>query len=126
MPTIGRLLTAMVTPFTKDGDVDYSRAGDLAKKIILDGSDGLVIGGTTGEAPAMSDEEKLNLYSAVKDSVGVNGVVIAGTTDSNAAVLSVDVEDNDGITVLGSTIVLKRFVKNPIKEPVLSYELITA
>ena len=83
MPTIGRLLTAMVTPFTKDGDVDYSRAGDLAKKIILDGSDGLVIGGTTGEAPAMSDEEKLNLYSAVKNAVGVNGVVIAGTTDNN-------------------------------------------
>ena len=59
MAELGRLLTAMVTPFTETGDVDYPRARDLAKAILKSGSDGLVIGGTTGEAPAMNDEELL-------------------------------------------------------------------
>ena len=63
MAEIGRLLTAMVTPFTTTGEVDYVRAREISKKIIKNGSDGLVIGGTTGEAPSMSDEEKLNLYN---------------------------------------------------------------
>ena len=83
MAEIGRLLTAMVTPFTTTGEVDYVRAREIAKKIIKNGSDGLVIGGTTGEAPSMSDEEKLNLYKEVKDAIGDKGTVIAGTTDNN-------------------------------------------
>lgn len=83
MPEIGRLLTAMVTPFSSDGEVDYNRAGELAKKIIISGSDGLVIGGTTGESPSMNEEEKLKLFSTVKDSIGDDGTVIAGTTDNN-------------------------------------------
>jgi len=83
MAEIGRLLTAMVTPFTTTGEVDYVRAREIAKKIIKNGSDGLVIGGTTGEAPSMSDEEKLNLYKEVKDAIGDEGTVIAGTTDNN-------------------------------------------
>ena len=83
MPEIGRLLTAMVTPFSSDGEVDYNRAGELAKKIIGNGSDGLVIGGTTGESPSMNEEEKIKLFSTVKDSIGDDGTVIAGTTDNN-------------------------------------------
>ena len=83
MAEIGRLLTAMVTPFTTTGEVDYVRAREISKKIIKNGSDGLVIGGTTGEAPSMSDEEKLNLYKEVKDAIGDEGTVIAGTTDNN-------------------------------------------
>ncbi|MBM3932873.1 MAG: 4-hydroxy-tetrahydrodipicolinate synthase [SAR202 cluster bacterium] len=80
---IGRLLTAMVTPFADNGDVDYGQARKLAKALVKSGSDGLVIGGTTGEAPAMSDEEKLRLFGEVKDAVGVTATVIAGTTDNN-------------------------------------------
>ena len=83
MAEIGRLLTAMVTPFATTGEVDYVRAREISKKIITNGSDGLVIGGTTGEAPSMSDEEKLNLYKEVKDAIGDEGTVIAGTTDNN-------------------------------------------
>ena len=83
MAEIGRLLTAMVTPFTAGGEVDYPRARELAKAVLKSGSDGLVIGGTTGEAPAMNDEELLQLFSEVKDAIGDDGAVVAGTTNNN-------------------------------------------
>ena len=83
MAEIGRLLTAMVTPFTEQGDVDYARAGELAQAVLKSGSDGLVIGGTTGEAPALNDEELLQLFAAVKEAVGDSGAVVAGTTNNN-------------------------------------------
>ena len=83
MAQLGRLLTAMVTPFTEDGEVDYQRAGELARALIDSGSDGLVIGGTTGEAPAMSDGERLRLFKEVKQAIGEDGAVVAGTTDNN-------------------------------------------
>ena len=83
MAELGRLLTAMVTPFNEEGDVDYARARALAKALLKSGSDGLVIGGTTGEAPAMSDDELLRLFSEVKEAIGEDGAVIAGTTNNN-------------------------------------------
>ena len=83
MAELGRLLTAMVTPFTEKGDVDYKRAGELAKAVLKSGSDGLVIGGTTGEAPAMNDEELIQLFASVKEAVGEDGAVVAGTTNNN-------------------------------------------
>ena len=83
MAEIGRLLTAMITPFTDDGDVDYGQARKLATGLLESGNDGLVIGGTTGEAPSMSDEEKLRLFAEVKEEVGDRGAIVAGTTDNN-------------------------------------------
>ena len=83
MAELGRLLTAMVTPFTEEGEVDYARAGELAKAILKSGSDGLVIGGTTGEAPSMSDDELIRLFTAVKQAIGEDGAVVAGTTNNN-------------------------------------------
>ena len=83
MAELGRLLTAMVTPFNEEGDVDYSRARELAKALLKSGSDGLVIGGTTDEAPAMSDDELLRLFGEVKEAIGEDGAVIAGTTNNN-------------------------------------------
>ena len=83
MKQLGRLLTAMITPFDEEGAVDYGQARKLAKGIVDSGSDGLVIGGTTGEAPSMSDDEKLRLFAEVKDEVGDRAAVIAGTTDNN-------------------------------------------
>ena len=82
MVQIGRLLTAMVTPFTESGDVDYPKACSLARALVKTGTDGLVIGGTTGESPSMDEEEKLRLFKEVKDAVG-DTPVIAGTTDNN-------------------------------------------
>lgn len=75
----GRLLTAMVTPFDKDLEVDYKKAQELAQYLIANGNDGIVVAGTTGESPALSNSEKLNLFKAVKEVVGKKGQVIAGT-----------------------------------------------
>ena len=82
MVEIGRLLTAMITPFGKGGEVDYKQARKLARGLIDSGSDGLVIGGTTGESPSMSTEEKIRLFAEVKEEVGNEASVIAGTTDN--------------------------------------------
>ncbi len=83
MAELGRLLTAMVTPFTEDGEVNYAKARRLASGLLDSGSDGLVIGGTTGEAPSMNNEERLRLFGEVKDEIGDRGAVVAGTTDNN-------------------------------------------
>src|SRR4030067_469415 len=85
MPQIGRLLTAMVTPFTPEGAVDYAQAGRLALALLESGSDGVVVSGTTGEAPTLSSEEKLRLFGEVEQAGGGSGVVMAGTSSYNTA-----------------------------------------
>ena len=85
MTEIGRLITAMVTPFDDKGAVDYDQAKRLAKALLDSGSDGLVITGTTGEGPTLSAEEKIRLYAGVKEAIGSRGAVIAGTTDNDTA-----------------------------------------
>jgi|GEM_PF-3423668 4-hydroxy-tetrahydrodipicolinate synthase len=70
MAEFGRLLTAMITPMDADGEINYGQARTLARALIQSGNNGLVIGGTTGEAPAMSNDEKLRLFGEVKDAVG--------------------------------------------------------
>jgi len=79
MAEIGRLLTAMVTPFDEKGDVDFEQAKKLAHALLDSGSDGIVLSGTTGESPTLTTDEKMRLFSEVKQSVGDKGVVIAGT-----------------------------------------------
>ncbi len=79
---IGRLLTAMVTPFKSDGAVDYDAASHLAALLVADGSDGVVVAGTTGEAPTLSDAEKIELVRAVKDAIP-GKTVVAGTGSNN-------------------------------------------
>jgi 4-hydroxy-tetrahydrodipicolinate synthase len=79
MKTFGRLLTAMVTPFDAEGEVDYARAKELAKALLDSGSDGLVVSGTTGECPTLTREEKLRLFTEIKSAVGNRGTIIAGT-----------------------------------------------
>ena len=83
MVEFGRLLTAMITPFDDKGEMDYVQARKLAKSLVASGTDGLVIGGTTGESPSMSDDEKVRLFAEVKEAVGDTAAVIAGTTDNN-------------------------------------------
>lgn len=85
MTDFGRVLTAMATPFDEAGQVDYQQARRLAVALIESGSDGLVVTGTTGESPTLSAEEKLRLYSEVRDAVGSRAAVIAGTCNYNTA-----------------------------------------
>jgi 4-hydroxy-tetrahydrodipicolinate synthase len=85
MKHIGRLITAMVTPFNKEGMVDYDQAKRLAQALLNSGSEGLVVSGTTGESPTLSHEEKLRLFAEVKSAVGNQGTVIAGTGNYSTA-----------------------------------------
>ncbi len=85
MAEIGRLLTAMVTPFDEQGQVDYEQAKRLANALLDSGSDGLIVSGTTGESPTLTTEEKLRLFAEVKDAIGDRGTVIAGTGNYNTA-----------------------------------------
>jgi 4-hydroxy-tetrahydrodipicolinate synthase len=84
MKTIGRLITAMVTPFTEQGEVNYEQAKKLALALLNSGSEGLLVVGTTGESPTLTHEEELRLFSEVKSAVG-KGTVIAGTGSNSTA-----------------------------------------
>ncbi len=79
MTELGKLLTAMVTPFDDEGRVDYEQMKRLSLALLDSGSDGLVVSGTTGERSTLTDEEQLKLFAAVKEAVGGRGTVMAGT-----------------------------------------------
>jgi len=76
---LGEVLTATVTPFDADGAVDYERYRELCAYLVDNGSDGVVVNGTTGEAPTLSDEERLGLLRAALEAVGDRATVVAGT-----------------------------------------------
>lgn len=87
MPEIGRLLTAMVTPFDEEGALDLEGAQGLARRLVEDGSDGVVVFGTTGESPTLTDGEKLELLRAVRVAIPDHAVVAGtGTNDTRHSV----------------------------------------
>ena len=83
MPHFGRILSAMVTPFDGAGAVDLDVAQQLAKHLVAEGHDGLVVCGTTGESPTLTDDEKLAMFAAVVEAVDVP--VVAGTVGNDTA-----------------------------------------
>lgn len=83
MDKLGRLLTAMVTPFDSQGKVDYQQARNLAQALLNSGSDGLLLSGTTGESPTLNFEEKLHLFTEVKSAIANRGTIVAGTGTYN-------------------------------------------
>ena len=85
MKELGRLLTAMITPFDDEGRVDYEQAKRLALALLNSGSDGVLVVGTTGESPTVTLEEELRLFSEVKSAVGERGAVVAGTGSNSTA-----------------------------------------
>ncbi|MHA2610774.1 MAG: 4-hydroxy-tetrahydrodipicolinate synthase [bacterium JZ-2024 1] len=74
----GNVLTAMITPFRENGELDEETAVKLAKDLVENGSEGLVVCGTTGESPTLTDEEKIRLIKKVKEAVGGKAKIIAG------------------------------------------------
>ncbi len=76
---LGEVLTAIVTPFAQDGSVDYDRFRALARHLIDNGSDGLVVAATTGESPTLTDDERFELWAAAVDEIGGRATVIAST-----------------------------------------------
>ena len=85
MKELGRLITAMVTPFNKKGEVDYAQAKKLALALLESGSEGVVLAGTTGESPTLIHEEELKLFTEIKKAIGNKGSVIAGTGSNSTA-----------------------------------------
>ena len=85
MKELGRLLTAMVTPFDEEGKVDYEQAKRLALALLNSGSDGVVLVATTGESPTLLREEEVHLLAEVKSAVGERGSVIAYTGSNSTA-----------------------------------------
>ena len=82
---LGEVLTATVTPFDSDGKVDAEKYAELCAFLVDNGSDGVVVNGTTGEAATLSDEERLELIRAALDAIGDRATVIAGTGTNNTA-----------------------------------------
>jgi 4-hydroxy-tetrahydrodipicolinate synthase len=84
-PRFGRLITAMVTPFDRDLQLDLDRAAQLADRLLGQGSQALVVCGTTGESPTVFYDQKLELFRAVIDSVAGRAPVIANAGDNSTA-----------------------------------------
>ncbi|MFH0942518.1 MAG: 4-hydroxy-tetrahydrodipicolinate synthase [Chloroflexota bacterium] len=79
MKELGRLITAMVTPFDNEGQVDYAQARKLARALLDSGSDGILVVGTTGESPTLTWDEEFRLFQEIKQAVEGRGTVVAGT-----------------------------------------------
>jgi 4-hydroxy-tetrahydrodipicolinate synthase len=85
MKQIGRLITAMVTPFDDKGKVDYEQAKKLARALVDSGSEGVVVIGTTGESPTTLRPEELRIFKEIKEAIGGRAAVIAGTGSNSTA-----------------------------------------
>lgn len=88
-PERPQVITAMITPFKDERQVDFDAAGEIAQYLMEHGSDGLVVAGTTGESPVIKADQQIDLFRAVRDAVGKDALVIGGT-GSNATYEAVD------------------------------------
>jgi 4-hydroxy-tetrahydrodipicolinate synthase len=76
---LGEVLTAIVTPFREDGSIDFDAFRALARHLVENGSDGIVVAGTTGESPTLTDDERVELFRVAVDELGGSATVVAGT-----------------------------------------------
>ena len=113
MEELGRLITAMVTPFDNHGQPDYPQARRLASALLDSGSDGVIVSGTTGESPTLSTEEKLRLFGEIKDEVGSRGSVIAGTGNYSTSETIELSQEAEKIGVDGVLLVVPYYNKPP-------------
>ena len=123
---LGSVLTAMVTPFTPEGAVDVDRFRELAIYLVDNGSDGVVVSGTTGESPTLSDREKLLLFAAARDAVGDRATVIAGTGTYDTAHSVHLTKQAATLGVDGILVVTPYYNKPPQRAIVRHFETIAA
>jgi 4-hydroxy-tetrahydrodipicolinate synthase len=123
---LGSVITAMVTPFKPDGAVDFEHFRELAAFLVDNGSDGLVVCGTTGESPTLTDEEKLDLFRAAVETVGERASIIAGagTYDTRHSVHLT--REATAIGVDGILVVTPYYSKPPQRAIVRHFEEIAA
>jgi 4-hydroxy-tetrahydrodipicolinate synthase len=123
---LGHLITAMVTPFRADGAVDFERFRELATHLVENGSDGVVVCGTTGESPTLSDAEKLDLFRVAVDEVGGRATVIAGAGTYDTAHSIHLTKEATALGVDGILVVTPYYNKPPQRAIVRHFEEIAA
>jgi 4-hydroxy-tetrahydrodipicolinate synthase len=123
---LGNVITAMVTPFRADGAVDVERFSELATFLVENGSDGLVVCGTTGESPTLTDEEKLALFAAAVETVGDRATVIAGAGTYDTAHSAHLTQAATGLGVDAILVVTPYYSKPPQRAIVRHFEEIAA
>ncbi|TES89166.1 MAG: 4-hydroxy-tetrahydrodipicolinate synthase, partial [Dehalococcoidia bacterium] len=111
MKELGRLITAMVTPFDEKEEVDYEQAKKLALALIASGSDGVLVVGTTGESPTLVRAEEYRLFREIKAVVGDKGTVIAGTGSNSTAEALVATREAEKIGVDACLLVVPYYNK---------------
>ncbi len=109
----GKVITAMITPFTEDGRVNYAVAETLAIHLVENGSDGLVICGTTGESPTLSWSEEYELFKTVKQAVGDKAKIIAGTGSNSTSEAIAATKEAAKLNLDGSLQVVPYYNKPP-------------
>jgi 4-hydroxy-tetrahydrodipicolinate synthase len=123
---LGEILTAIVTPFKADGSLDLQVFRNLARHLVDNGSDGLVVTGTTGESTTLEDNERMALYEAAVDEVGDRATVIAGTGTYSTA-HSIDLTERaDALGVDGFLVVTPYYSKPPQRGIVAHFDAIAA
>ena len=123
---LGNVLTAIVTPFTDDGAVDYDAFQRLARHLIDNGSDGIVVAGTTGESPTLSDGERLDLIRAALEAVGEEASVVAGTGTYSTAHSVHLTEQAHELGADGFLVVTPYYNKPPQRGIVAHFEAVAA
>jgi len=123
---LGEVLTAIVTPFDRDGQVDYEAFRRLLLHLLDHGSDGFVVAGTTGEAPTLSDDERLELFRVAVDTVGDRRTVVAGTGTYSTAHSIHLTEQAHAIGVDGLLVVTPYYNKPPPRGIVEHFKAIAA
>jgi 4-hydroxy-tetrahydrodipicolinate synthase len=100
MARFGRVLTAMATPFTAEGELDVKAAAELARWLVDHGNDGLVVAGTTGESPVLTDDERIELFRVVREAVDVPIVAGATTNDTAHSIAMVEAAADAGVDAI--------------------------
>ena len=113
MKSFGRILTAMVTPFHEDLSVNYEAAAKLAKYLVANGSDGLVVAGSTGESATLNKEEKTKLFATILEAVGDRATVIAGTGSNDTRDSIALTQEAEKLGVHGAMLVGPYYNKPP-------------
>src|SRR6185437_12254653 len=122
LAVLGEVLTAIVTPFNSDGSVNFDKFRELAGYLVDHGSDGIVVAGTTGESPTLSDDEKLELFAAAVDAVGARATVVAGTGTYDTRHSAHMTELADPLGVDGFLVVTPYYNKPPQRAIIRHFE----
>jgi 4-hydroxy-tetrahydrodipicolinate synthase len=123
---LGQVLTAVVTPFAEDGSVNVDAFKRMCAHLVENGSDGVVVAGTTGEAPTLSDEERLGLFAAAVETVGDRAKVVAGTGTYSTAHSVHLTREAHKLGVDAFLVVTPYYNKPPVRGIVAHFEAIAA